>query len=377
MTLFSPREIRLASLLQPLLLSLLLLTAGCAGGSGFLGLGGGDDDAPEEAAPAASQLAVQQPFLVSGDDFREKKAEGGLSMKVDTGGREEAERTQVLLEERVSRLEKRAAGKGEVAAGGAHEANRSAAGGISAGPEASMADETPTTGGMRIKVGMLVDRRGVAEAGARHLSNAAYVVSVRFPVTPVSPKEIGEALARKSAADYGDLEAVAREIGIYPGVRMLILVDRFQLPAAYPGKVSADINVVDAGAAHRYPLPPMERTVNSEGDVEKFAREAMAGAFEQAVSRSALMPWFCRAFSSDGKTFYVNAGKRSGLLPGHRLSVVTGGKLVKAPSGIPAGWIPGRPTGTLRVDLNFGKDLSSCTLVQGNAPSPADLLVKN
>ena len=57
-------------------------------------------------------------------------------------------------------------------------------------------------------------------------------------------------------------------------------------------------------------------------------------------------------------------------------TTVAGGKLVTAPSGIPAGWLPGAPKGTLRVDQHFGQDLAACSLVDGSGPEGGDLLMK-
>ena len=105
-------------------------------------------------------------------------------------------------------------------------------------------------------------------------------------------------------------------------------------------------------------------------------REEALSAVGQAVHRSAITPWFCRSFSQDNQTWYINAGKASGLETGTLLKVIAGGKLVKAPSGVPAGWIPGEVKGTLRVDDHFGRDLAVCSLVNGLGPGEGDLLIK-
>lgn len=357
MILFQKRSLEM--FFNVICLGAVLLAVGCAGSPDITGPG--RTAAPDHTGTDLRQIAVDQPFLVSGDYFRKKEAEGGLNLKMNMGGDEKTDENQADLEKRVARLE--------------NETARTAAGRL-ASPGPAVIPAAKGNDGMKIKVGMLVDRRGVDGDGARLLSNAACLTSARFPVVPVSPKEITEALARRTAADYGDLKQVAREIAVFPGVRMLVLIDKFQFPATYPGKAVASVNVVDAGTLHRYPLPAMEVAVKTEADVEKFALTVMTEAFDRAVKHSGLMPWFCRVFAREGQTFYVTAGEKSGLKPGDRLNVVTNGKLIKAPSGIPAGWIPGRSSGVLRVELNFGKDLSACTLVEGDAPKTEDLLTR-
>ena len=362
----------------------LLLSAGCAGAPDISGPA--RSISPDGGAADPRQLAVDQPFMVSGDYFREKNTEEGVNLNLKLGGEEKKSQASSALEKRVARLESKVAGtsgEGGSASAPGSPATAPPASSATASmapenvpPAGSVAAATKEGSGMRIKVGMLVDRRGVDREGARLLSNAAYITSVRFPVVPVSPREISEALARKAAAEQGDLGQVTREIAVYPGVRMLVLIDAFRIPESYPGKAEASVNVMDAGTGHHYPLPVMTAAVKDSADVDIFAKTVMGEAFERATDHSGLMPWFCRVFAREGERFYVNAGMRSGLRPGDRLTVVAGGKLVKAPSGVPAGWIPGPSTGVLQVDLNFGKDLSACSLVEGEAPSEAAILTK-
>ncbi|GBC62463.1 hypothetical protein DENIS_3435 [Desulfonema ishimotonii] len=61
---------------------------------------------------------------------------------------------------------------------------------------------------------------------------------------------------------------------------------------------------------------------------------------------------------------------------GDELAVVSGGKLIKSPTGLPAGWIPGPTKGRLKVVQLFGKDFAVGKLIDGQGPKPADLLMK-
>lgn len=328
-------------------------------------------DNPYSAAEVR-QMTVDQPFLTSGDYFRERKQEPSIDFGEIFAKSEKVEKEQADLESRVAKLEQQTAG-GQVTAAPAPAADAATPAPtiIAAAPAAAPAGER-----MKIKVGLLVDQRQVQVDGARLLTSAAYAASARFPIVPVSPGEIGESLSQHKELNPNDLAQVSRVLAVYPGVRMLALIEKFQLPETYPGQALAVVNLVDAGILHRYPPMEVAMPLSAAADAARFADSVVSTAFDQAVSRSDLMPWFCRAFSQEDKVWYINAGKDSGLKVGDRLKVVTGGKLVKAPSGIPAGWIPGTPKGTLQVDLHFGQDLAACSLVDGSGPESGDLLMK-
>jgi hypothetical protein len=88
-----------------------------------------------------------------------------------------------------------------------------------------------------------------------------------------------------------------------------------------------------------------------------------------------MIPWYCKSFSKEDGRYYITAGEKSGLMVGQTLRIMTPGKLVKSPTGLPAGWIPGKEKGRLKVELFFGDDFSACSLVSGREPRAEDLIM--
>ena len=341
------------------LLAAMTMIVGCAGAPDITSTEKSADN--PYSNDQVRQMTVDQPFLISGDYFRERKQEPSINIGDISARSEKVEKEQADLGSRVTKLEQEAAG-GQVAAAPAV---------ITAAPAVAAAVQQ-----MKVKVGLLIDQRQVQDDGARLLTTAAYTTSARFPIVPVSPGEIGDSLSQQKELNPNDLAHVSRVLAVYPGVRMLVLIETFQLPETFPGPAMAIVNLVDAGILHRYPPLEVTMQLTNEDDRARFADSVVRNAFDQAVTRSGIMPWFCRAFSREEQVWYINAGKDSGLKTGDRLKVVAGGKLVTAPSGIPAGWIPGAPKGTLRVDQHFGQDLAACSLVDGSGPEGGDLLMK-
>jgi len=327
------------------LYGMVCLLGGCGGAPDIISTDKASDQKYSNAD--VRYMAVDQPFMISGNYFRNRSPESSRDLAAVFTGKETAEKEGAESKGRVSFPEKQV------------ESHQQTVEQL-----------------MNIKVGLLVDQRQVDTTGARLLTNTAYMASSRFPIVPVAPGQIGESLSRQQDLNPNDLARISGILAIFPGVRMLMLVEKFQLPIAYPGKATAIVNLVDSGIMHRY--SPLEITMDlkEETDSERFADSVVSTAFDQAVRHSEIMPWFCRPFSHEEQIWYINAGKDSGLKPGDRLKVVCGGKVVKAPSGVPAGWIPGKTKGVLRVDSHFGRDLSVCSLIEGSGPDGEDLLMK-
>ncbi|WP_155317762.1 hypothetical protein [Desulfosarcina alkanivorans] len=305
------------------------------------------------------QMTVDQPALLSGDFFRERN-QMALHEKEDgsaDGERLEKQRTEL----------------------GGHDAKierRTAVGKEDSMPTSSTLALAPVKQRMKIKVGVLFDRDRVPAGAAEVLIDAMTTVSMRFHIVPVPPVEIREAIPRHKEPLPKDLVGLSQVVSIYPGVRMLVRVETIQLPKKFPGHGIARIHLIDTAIPHRYPSLEITNQLLTKVDVVHFMDNIVSVAFEQAVYRSAIIPWFCRVFYHENHVWYVNAGKDSGLKKGDRLAVVAKGKLVRAPSGLPAGWILDDTKGALRVDRFFGKDLAVCSLLDGRGPENSDLLVK-
>ena len=326
--------------------AVLVLFAGCGGFADMTST----ETSPEEPYSAAEirEITVDHPQFTSGDYFRKKEPKA------------------LIADEKTS------AEKGQTEKHQTADARDSAA-----APTMSAAStSTPVQPPMKLKVAMLLDQRNLLANSARLLNDSAAESITEFPIVLVTPREIEDSLSPDKAIAPIDLDRVSRELSVYPGVRMLVLVERFTLPEAYPGSAHAVVSIVDAGIEHRYPPLEIAMALTAETDAGDMADAVVSTAFDKAVEHSALTPWFCRVFSHDEHAWYVNAGKESGLQVGDQLKVLTGGKLITAPSGVPAGWIPGDPKGTLKVDRHFGRDLAVCSLVEGAGPRVGDLLVK-
>jgi len=84
-------------------------------------------------------------------------------------------------------------------------------------------------------------------------------------------------------------------------------------------------------------------------------------------------PWSCRVAEADGKEIYLDAGRESGLGIGTTLVVYHLGKAIKSPStGLRLGYKEDK-IGKIEVVRYFGGDGSIAKIVEGTAPSRADL----
>jgi len=244
-------------------------------------------------------------------------------------------------------------------------------------PPASRATASPAVSyEHRIKVGVVFNRLDVPDRTASDLSRAARNYAKVAPVVFISPTEISDALSRTPCAEKRDISRCARELATYPGLRMLVLVESIRLPKVFPGEARATLHMFDPFFQSADNIAKVEANIKSPSDVAPFLRRVMETALDRAVEKSGLTPWFCRVFSGRQGEWYVNAGKLSGLKAGDRLKIVAQGTRVKAPSGQPAGWIPGPSKGVLEVQTLFGKDLAACRLVSGKEPTLEDVLLK-
>lgn len=324
-------------------------------------------DKPAEGEKYSSarvrEITVDQPFMLSGDYFREREQKTSRDRGKIFTLEKEVKQGQKDLESRVAKLEK-----------GASEAQSQLAPVAAVTPGHDLSPDVSNA--LKIKVGLLIDKKMVSATDANRLSAAAAHLASNLPVIPVSPDDISEILAQTGTLEKRDLASVAGVVRLYPGVRMLTLVEAYRLPEKLPGVASATVNIVDTGLPFRYAPMEIQMPVNSEADVNSFTATVLLTAFEKSVDKSGIMPWFCRTFSKENNVWYINAGKHSGLNLGDTLRVLSGGKLVKSPAGFPAGWIPGTQKGLLKVDLFFGKDLAACSLMEGQGPEPEDILVR-
>ena len=326
-------------------------------------------------------VTVDQPFLLSGDFFRQR----GILDKEDTvrfrplepGETASApdskalEKKVNLLEKEVARLRLSSQAPAPTPTPALKPKDRKAA----SVKKERIVEQGEGALALKVKAGLLMDATRIDPSDALQLSETAERLAKEMPLFLINDQEIHEILSWNNALENKDLYRTSGILTLYPGIRMLVLVERFRLPAALPGTAVALVSIVDAGLFHRYRPMQIEMPVQTQGDKEKFVTSVVSAALTRAVTLSETTPWFCRVFSNEDHLFYLNAGRETGLKEGMRLKITAAGTQIKSPGGLPAGWIPGRELGVLEIARFFGKDFSVCTLVQGKAPTAHDYCV--
>lgn len=331
-----------------LLLFFMLLCWGCASAPDIV-----SKETPEGetySADEVRQVTVDQPFLLSGDYFREKKQEktvdlGNLFSKNESGDSDSQKLKKAEIQEQpqTSPVPQR--------------------------PVPQVPQPFPT------KIGFILDHENMTRETAEQILRSMAKAAEAFPVAVADQDHIMEVLATTDCFEKKDLSCVSKAVGVYPGARMLALIELFEVPEHKPGSAKTRIEIVDTGLGFRYPLMEITAQVTNKADVHLFIAQVLRNIFDFAVRKSAVMPWFCRCFSREKDSWYISAGRISGLKPGDMLKVVSGGTVVRNPAGLPAGWIPGKQKGILKVEQLFGKDFAACSLTQGEGPNPDDMLL--
>ncbi len=311
--------------------------------------------APEKGKTFSSaeirQVSVDQPFLLSGDYFREKNYDDSLNLGKLSAHEEEILKKQKEIETRLSKLEL--------------EGNKDQQ------PDKILSTSAPLR---LIHTGLLIATKEIPSYLAEEIAKKANTLARQYSLFLVPSSAIKDVIDQTSCAKK-NFECISKELRTFPGVRILLVVNKIYLPKDLHGSASAVINIIDTEVPYRYGPREITYPVQSKDDLNGFLQKMVDLMFEESFDRAQLMPWHCRSFSGEGKSWYVNAGRLSGLRVGDRLSVLGKGKWIRAPSGLPAGWIPGSKKGTLEVTSFFGKNLAICTLVQGRGPTHSDILV--
>lgn len=313
------------------------------------------------SADEVREITVDQPFLLSGDYFRERSQKNKTIRELlglEGGEKATGEGTHKEKSDgrtgSVQRVAQRVASSnqfGEDTRAGTHN------------------------GSLPVKVGFLLDRGQVSDATEQKIFQWVPQMAPAFRVLPVNQDQIHEALSISDCLERKDLLCIAGTLSLFPGVQMLALIERFDVPDHYPGSAQVRLAMVDTGIPFRYPSVEITASVGDAVAMDTFIKGVLHRVFDMAVAKSGVIPWFCRAFSQDDGKWYISAGERSGLTLGQQLQVVSEGRVIRALEGLPAGWLPGKSTGTLRVERFFGTDLAVCSLVAGKGPDPEDLIM--
>jgi hypothetical protein len=288
------------------------------------------------SADEVRRMTVAQPFLISGDYFREREQQPNIVI-----GKSEVQTPKTVQPAQL--------------------------------PEAAPEPEKIASSGiLPIKIGFLLSQT-VSESSVAAIYSAIpeYAKSLM-----VGHEEITDALQNTDCLKHNDPRCISEKLGLYPGVRMLIMIERFDIPENFAGNAAAKLSIIDTGIHFGYPLIESGKHIKNKDDLAEFIQETLRNAIAYAVKKSEIIPAYCRAFSSENGKIFITAGKLSGLKPGDQLNIFSQGQLVKSPVGMPAGWIQGKHKGIVKVETLFGKDFAACSLISGDMPISQDMITE-
>lgn len=313
----------------------------------------GCSNSPKKGDQAANEIDVDSPDILNTDKPRYDNP--GWLMRTITGNSKENERKLKEAEQRLARLERQLQEQ--------HLTQEPA-------PATAVKPAQVSVNGPVPKIGLVLGQQA-PRALADGLEQAVVRRAGAYPVVLVGPTAMGTHLAGYNC-DAQSLAACAERLAVYPGARMIVSLDGF---STAQDRIKAMARVTDAAYGIEY--PPFEVAVPAvDGRIAAPAQDALADSLiARALDRARFAPWSTRAFSREGSNWFVAAGSDSGLKVGDTLEIRDGGRLISAPTGAPAGWIPGERKGSLRVTGFFGDDLATAQLVQGQAPEPSDVLL--
>ena len=320
------------------------------------------------------KITVDQPYLISGDYFRKREQPPGTNLGALFDREKTITSNQEELKQQINSLEKEVASLNT-----ARKKEAFTSSSTELLPENSQQPDSGIpikTSHLKIKTGLLIDEGKVLPADIQKIAQTAERLAQTMPMVLVGNDEIYETLADNNAIENRDLYKTSGILTVYPGIRMLVLLETFNLPDTLPGTGSATVSIVDSGLFYRYQPVRFEMPLNTDEDRTRFVETVLTSAFTKAVKKSKIAPWFCRTFSNDGTLFYINAGEKTGLKKGTLLKITAPGKQVKSPAGLPAGWIPGETKGTLKIETYFGRDFAACSLIKGEKPTVHDYLTE-
>lgn len=229
----------------------------------------------------------------------------------------------------------------------------------------------PVSGpGPYVKLGLLT-RGAVPPALLQQLETQLAALAPAYGSTLVST-----GVVRAQLSGYGcDAAAVANCLGrlaVYPGVQTLAVIG-----ARESGDGEQELTITLHDASHQISYPSQRMSLPAaDGQVATTSLEAVAADILQRSRHvAALAPWSTRVFGQEAGQWYLAGGQRSGLEVGDVLEVRTGGRLIRSPTGSPAGWIPGELKGKLRLVSFLGEDNAVAELIEGQAPSQTDHLL--
>jgi curli biogenesis system outer membrane secretion channel CsgG len=107
----------------------------------------------------------------------------------------------------------------------------------------------------------------------------------------------------------------------------------------------------------------------------KALRAAISKFIDNLIQRMEAIPWSGKVAAVDGDEITINAGQKTGLIPGDRLRVFGEGREVIDPdTKLSLGRKPGREKGEIVVSGFFGEDAAVCRRVSGDGIAVNDIV---
>lgn len=283
------------------------------------------------------RMVVDQPHLMSGDYFRNRIAENRHPAGAD--GKQNPSQNRQAADPPANAGKERGAGHLAAAADYPYE----------------------------LKVGLILERSGFSGADAECLMQAADR-AINESMILINDTGMREAAASADCAPETDFACLAENVALYPGIRMLVIINTVRIPEAFPGKAGLRFKLMDAPIGYLYPEIEITDRIADKAQADEFLENAMTRVFNYARRRAKVMPRHCRVFSVKNSRIYISAGEISGLKAGDAFRVVSGGELVKSPAGVPVAWVPGDQKGRIRVERLVREDSAGCRLIEGEMP---------
>lgn len=229
--------------------------------------------------------------------------------------------------------------------------------------------------GLKPKIGVYVVPDDADSVLAARFESALAGASRDYPISLVGTGAVLNELERNHCQPTQPAPC-AGKLALFPGVRILAVVSGLKAQGNAGNNATAQVRLIDTDFKVSY--PPFEVSMPAiDGKVTAYALQGFADkVLLTALDKSQITPWFTRAFSKQGKTWYLSAGDDSGLKQGDTLAVHAPGTVVRAPSGSIAGWIPGPVVGHVKVTGFFGNNLATAVRVDGRGPSTGDYLLQ-
>lgn len=294
------------------------------------------------------RIAVDQPFLISGDYFRERPT------PKDTINLKEFLNKSEKLEQRIAKLEKEVEGK-----------NRQESRQVKMVQKIVESHVEATSGIFNQKIGIIMlDKNYYLK---NEISNNINLLSPAYNFLFFSDAQLRELLAPTDCLTKRDMQCVVNNLSLYPGIRFLIVIDKAKLSSSFPKKLSLGVKIIDTGLHYSYRIIDINKKFENDKQLKRYLKQISDGILKFSHKKKSIMGWYGRIFAVKKDKYYVNSGRASGLKVGDLLKVVKYEEPILSPTGVPVAWSPGNILGKIKIVRLIGEDVSECIKVEGES----------